>query len=87
MPRNFADTNYVAPAGQTITATGTSYHFDAGSVHLDLTQAKFGPDAKVEVHGGLGEIVVKLPHDVDVQGTMSTEIGRRCRPRPAQGRP
>lgn len=75
VPRNFADTNYVAPASQTITATGTSYQFDAGSVHLDLTQAKFGPGAKVEVHGGLGEVIVKLPPDVDVQGTLSTEMG------------
>jgi phage shock protein PspC (stress-responsive transcriptional regulator)/predicted membrane protein len=75
VPRNFADTNYVAPASQTITATGTSYQFDAGSVHLDLTQAKFGPGAKVEVHGGAGEVIVKLPSDVDVQGTVSTEMG------------
>jgi hypothetical protein len=75
VPRNFADTNYVAPANQTITATGTSYQFDAGSVHLDLTQAKFGPGAKVEVHGGAGEVVVKLPPDVDVQGTLSAEMG------------
>lgn len=75
VPRNFADTNYVAPASQTITATGTSYQFDAGSVHLDLTQAKFGPGAKVEVHGGAGEVIVKLPRDVDVQGTVSTEMG------------
>ncbi|RZT28408.1 phage shock protein C (PspC) family protein [Kribbella sp. VKM Ac-2569] len=75
VPRNFADTNYVAPSTQTITATGTSYEFDAGSVHLDLTQAKFGPGAKVVVHGGLGDVVVKLPQDVDVQGTVSTEMG------------
>jgi phage shock protein PspC (stress-responsive transcriptional regulator)/predicted membrane protein len=75
VPRNFADTNYVAPSTQTITATGTSYEFDAGSVHLDLTQAKFGPGAKVQVHGGLGEVVVRLPQDVDVQGAVSTEMG------------
>ncbi|TCC27723.1 PspC domain-containing protein [Kribbella speibonae] len=75
VPRNFADTNYVAPASQTITATGTSYQFDAGSITLDLTQATFAPGAKVEVHGGLGEVVVKLPPDVDVQGALSTEMG------------
>jgi phage shock protein PspC (stress-responsive transcriptional regulator)/predicted membrane protein len=75
VPRNFADTNYVAPATQTITATGTSYQFDAGSVTLDLTQAKFAPGAKVDVHGGVGEVIVKLPPDVDVQGTLSTEMG------------
>ena len=75
VPKNFADTNYVAPASQTITATGTSYQFDAGSVKLDLTQAKFGPGAKVDVHGGVGEVIVKLPADVDVQGALSTEMG------------
>jgi phage shock protein PspC (stress-responsive transcriptional regulator) len=75
VPRNFADTNYVAPTGQTITATGTSYQFDAGSVRLDLTKATFGPDAKVQVNGGLGEVVVKVPPNVDVKGTLSTEMG------------
>ncbi|MEU4288139.1 PspC domain-containing protein [Kribbella sp. NPDC026596] len=74
-PRNFADTNYVAPVGQTITATGTNYQFDAGSVILDLTKAKFAPGAKVEVHGGVGEVVVKLPQNVDVDGQLSTEMG------------
>jgi hypothetical protein len=75
VPRNFADTNYVAPSSQTITATGTSYQFDAGSVHLDLTKAKFGPGAKVDVHGGAGEVIVKLPENVDVTGNLSAEMG------------
>ncbi|WP_432888228.1 PspC domain-containing protein [Kribbella sp. CA-245084] len=75
IPRNFADTNYVAPQSQTITATGTSYQFDAGSVHLDLTQAKFGPGAKVDVHGGAGEVIVKVPENVDVTGNLSAEMG------------
>ncbi|HEY3562626.1 MAG TPA: PspC domain-containing protein [Kribbella sp.] len=75
VPRNFADTNYVAPAGQTITATGSTYQFDAGSVHLDLTKAKFGPGARVEVQGGVGEVIVKVPEDVDVKGELSTEMG------------
>ncbi|MGW7687062.1 PspC domain-containing protein [Kribbella sp. NPDC054772] len=75
VPRNFADTNYVAPAGQTITATGTSYQFDAGSVTLDLTKATFAPGAKVDVHGGVGEVVVKVPANVDVKGQLSTEMG------------
>ncbi|WP_329005856.1 PspC domain-containing protein [Kribbella sp. NBC_00709] len=75
VPRNFADTDYVAPASQTITATGTSYQFDAGSVHLDLTKATFGPGAKVEVHGGAGEVIVKVPENVDVTGKLSTEMG------------
>jgi phage shock protein PspC (stress-responsive transcriptional regulator) len=75
VPRNFADTNYVAPADQTITATGTSYQFDAGSVHLDLTKAKFAPGARVDVHGGVGEVVITLPENVDVDGQLSTEMG------------
>ncbi|GAB3935319.1 hypothetical protein GCM10029976_045460 [Kribbella albertanoniae] len=77
MPRNFADVNYVAPDGQVVTTagTGTSYTFDAGSVHLDLTKAKFGPGAKIEVHGRAGEVVVKLPRDVDVQGQLNAELG------------
>ncbi|MEV0289199.1 MULTISPECIES: PspC domain-containing protein [unclassified Kribbella] len=74
-PRNFADTNYVAPAGETITATSTKYEFDAGAVKLDLTKATFAPGAKIEVHGGLGEIVVKLPPNVDVEGHLSAETG------------
>lgn len=75
VPRNFADTNYVAPEGQTIGATGTSYQFDAGSVHLDLTKATFGPNAKVEVHGGAGEVIVKVPSNVDVKGQLSAKMG------------
>jgi hypothetical protein len=75
VPRNVADTNYVAPAGQTITSTGTSYRFDAGSVHLDLTKATFGPGAKVEVDGGVGEVVVKLPPNVDIDGKLATRMG------------
>jgi phage shock protein PspC (stress-responsive transcriptional regulator) len=75
VPRNFADTKYVAPVGQTIGATGTSYQFDAGSVNLDLTKATFGPDAKVEVHGGAGEVIVKVPSNVDVLGQLSAKMG------------
>ncbi|MET7279049.1 PspC domain-containing protein [Kribbella sp. NPDC005582] len=77
VPRNFADVNYIAPAGQVIgaTGTGTSYTFDAGSVKLDLTKATFGPDAKIEVHGRAGDVVVKLPPDVDVQGQLNAELG------------
>jgi hypothetical protein len=75
IPRNFADINYIAPANQQITATSTTYAFDAGSVHLDLTKATFVPGARVDVHGGAGEIVIKLPQDVDVQGQLSARAG------------
>jgi len=75
VPRNFADTNYVAPAGTTITANGSSYQFDAGSVHLDLTKADFAPGARVDVRGGAGEVIVKVPADVAVKGQLSTEMG------------
>jgi len=44
-------------------------------VHLDLTKATFAPGAKVEVHGGLGEVVVKLPENVDIDGDLTTKMG------------
>jgi phage shock protein PspC (stress-responsive transcriptional regulator) len=74
-PRNFADVNHVAPAGEQVTATSNIYAFDAGSVKLDLTKATFAPGAKVEVHGGVGEVVVKVPQNVDVEGNLSAEMG------------
>ncbi|TCM46737.1 PspC domain-containing protein [Kribbella sp. VKM Ac-2568] len=75
MPRDFADVNFVAAPGTTITATSTAYTFDAGSVHLDLTKATFAPGAKVVVNGGVGEVVVKVPPDVDVNANLSAEAG------------
>ncbi|MEU4603877.1 PspC domain-containing protein [Kribbella sp. NPDC023972] len=75
VPRNVADINYTASAGQTITATSTKYAFDAGAAHLDLTKATFAPGARVEVHGGVGEVVVKVPQNVDVEGHLSAEMG------------
>jgi hypothetical protein len=75
MPRNFTDTNYTATADQTVTATNTQYNLDGGSVHLDLTKAKFDPGARVDVHLGVGEVVVKVPQNVDVQGQLSAELG------------
>jgi phage shock protein PspC (stress-responsive transcriptional regulator) len=75
MPRDFADTNFVATPDTHITAISTTYRFDAGSVHLDLTKATFEPGAKVIVNGGVGEIVVKLPPNVDVTGTVSAKTG------------
>ncbi|MFG1814579.1 PspC domain-containing protein [Kribbella sp. NPDC049174] len=74
-PRNFSDIRYTAPAGQAITATSTSYDLDGGAVHLDLTKATFAPGAKVDVHLGVGEIVVKVPQNVDVEGQLSAEMG------------
>ncbi|QNE23159.1 PspC domain-containing protein [Kribbella qitaiheensis] len=75
IPRDFTDTNFVADAGKTVDATNTAYHFDAGSVHLDLTKATFAKDAKVVVDGRVGEIVVKIPANVDVSGTVTTKTG------------
>ncbi|MFK4088558.1 PspC domain-containing protein [Kribbella sp. NPDC020789] len=75
VPKNFADVNYVAPAGQVIDSTSSTYNFDAGTVHLDLTRAKFAPGAKVEVHGRAGDVVVKLPPNVDVDGQLNAELG------------
>ena len=74
-PRNFTDVNYVATAGQKVDATNTTYNFDGGAVHVDLTKATFAPGAKVDVSLGVGEIVVKLPPNVDVEGQLSAEMG------------
>jgi predicted membrane protein len=75
IPRNFTDTNFVATPDKKIDATNTAYHFDGGSVHLDLTKAVFAPGAKVVVDGRVGEIVVKVPANTDVSGTASAQAG------------
>lgn len=75
MPRDFSDVKFAATPDQPITATNTTYTFDAGAVHLDLTKATFAPGAKVVVGGGLGEIVVKVPQNVDVTGNLSAKLG------------
>ena len=75
VPRHFVDTNVVATPATQITATSTPYTFDAGSVHLDLTKATFAPGAKVVVDGGAGDVIVKLPPNVDVTGIVSAELG------------
>jgi len=75
VPRNFTDLNYTATPAQPITATSTKYELDGGSVHLDLTKATFAPGARVEVHLGVGEVVVKVPQNVDVEGQLSAEMG------------
>jgi hypothetical protein len=75
LPRNFVDTNFVATPNTRITAISTAYRFDAGSLHLDLSKATFAPGAKVVVDGGAGEVVVKLPPDVDVTGVVTAKNG------------
>ncbi|TDU88742.1 phage shock protein C (PspC) family protein [Kribbella voronezhensis] len=76
IPHQFTDTNFVATTDTTVDATSTAYHFDAGSVHLDLTKANFAKTgAKVVVDGRVGEIVVKVPENVDVTGTVRTQTG------------
>jgi phage shock protein PspC (stress-responsive transcriptional regulator) len=75
IPRNFTDTNFVATPETPVNATNTAYHFDAGSVHLDLTKATFAKDAKVVVDGRVGEIVVKVPKDVDISATVRSQTG------------
>ena len=87
VPRNFTDVNIVATPGQTVTATSTQYNLDGGSVHLDLTKATFAPGAKVDVHLGVGEVVVKVPQNVDVEGQMSAEMGELAWLDREQGRP
>ncbi|ADB30340.1 phage shock protein C, PspC [Kribbella flavida DSM 17836] len=75
LPRDFKDVNVVAAPQATITATSNVYVFDAGAVHLDLTKATFAPGARVSVHGGVGEVVLKLPPNVDVSGTLGAQTG------------
>jgi phage shock protein PspC (stress-responsive transcriptional regulator) len=75
VPRDFKDVNLVATPDQPITATSTNYTFDAGSVHLDLTRTKFAPGAHVTISGGVGEVVLKVPANVDVAGTLSAQAG------------
>ncbi|GAA0939888.1 hypothetical protein GCM10009554_30090 [Kribbella koreensis] len=76
VPRDFADVKFVATPADSIDAASTTYRFDAGSVKLDLTKAVFKPGAKVFVDGGAGEVVVKLPPNVDVTGTVKADTGQ-----------
>jgi hypothetical protein len=75
VPRKFADTNFVATPQSTVGPTNMTHQFDAGTVHLDLTKAVFQPGAKVVVDGGVGDVVVKLPANVDATGTVLTDTG------------
>ncbi|WP_433016415.1 PspC domain-containing protein [Kribbella sp. CA-294648] len=75
VPRKFADTNFVATAQSTVGPTNMTHQFDAGSVHLDLTKATFEDGAKVVVDGGVGDVVLKLPPNVDATGTVLTDTG------------
>ncbi|MEV6282638.1 PspC domain-containing protein [Kribbella sp. NPDC051770] len=75
VPRDFKDVNLVAKPDQPVTATSNNYTFDAGSVHLDLTRTKFAPGAHVTITGGVGEVVLKVPANVDVTGTLSARAG------------
>jgi phage shock protein PspC (stress-responsive transcriptional regulator) len=75
VPRNFVDANYTATPDKPITATNQTYTFDAGAVKLDLTKAKFAPGAKIVVDGGLGEVLIKVPANVDVTGTLTAKAG------------
>jgi len=76
VPRDFADVKYVAPAQSQVNATNTTYRFDAGSVQLDLSKATFATGAKVVVDGGVGDVVVKLPPNVDVTGNLVADTGQ-----------
>lgn len=75
VPRDFKDVNVVATPDQPITATSNNYTFDAGSVHVDMTKSTFAPGAHITIDGGLGEVVLKLPANVDVTGTLSAQAG------------
>ncbi|WP_328334191.1 PspC domain-containing protein [Kribbella sp. NBC_00382] len=76
IPRDIASVDFVATPSDSIDAGSTAYRFDAGSVKLDLTKAVFKPGAKVFVDGGAGEVVVKLPPNVDVTGNLAADTGQ-----------
>jgi phage shock protein PspC (stress-responsive transcriptional regulator) len=76
IPRDIASVDFVATPNDSITAVSTTYRFDAGSVKLDLSKAVFQPGAKVFVDGGAGEVVVKLPPNVDVTGNLTADTGQ-----------
>ncbi|HET6298229.1 MAG TPA: PspC domain-containing protein [Kribbella sp.] len=73
-PREFTDTNIVATAADKPITT-SNYTFDGGALHLDLTKATFAPGAKIVVDGGLGEVVIKVPQNVDVNATLTAQLG------------
>lgn len=75
VPRDFKDVNVVSTPDQPITATSNNYTFDAGSVHVDMTKTTFAPGAHVTITGGVGEVVLKVPANVDVTGTLSAQAG------------
>jgi len=75
VPRDFGDIQVTAARTETITADYPTHQLDAGSVRLDLSQAKFAPDAKVAVNVVVGEIVIKLPPNVAVTGAASAKGG------------
>ncbi|GAA1530281.1 PspC domain-containing protein [Kribbella lupini] len=75
VPRDFKDVNVVSRPDQPITSTSNNYTFDAGSVHVDMTKTTFAPGAHVTIKGGVGEVVLKLPANVDVTGTLSAQAG------------
>ncbi|WP_432946009.1 PspC domain-containing protein [Kribbella sp. CA-253562] len=75
MPRDFKDVNVVATPDHPVTSTSNNYTFDAGAVKLDLTKTTFAPGAKITIDGGVGEVVLKVPADVDLTGTLSAQTG------------
>ena len=40
-----------------------------------MTKTTFAPGAHVTIKGGVGEVVLKLPANVDVTGTLSAQAG------------
>ena len=72
----FSDADYaVSATDQPITATGTQYRMDVGSMQIDLSKARFAPGAVVSAHGRIGEIKLILPPNVDLKGTATSEFG------------
>lgn len=71
-----SDASYtVTGTDHPVNATNASYRMDAGSMQIDLSQARFAKDAVVSAHGRFGEIKLVLPPNVDLTGTASSDFG------------
>lgn len=81
-----SDASYsVSSTDPPITATGAQYRMDAGSMQIDLSEARFAPGAVVSAHGRFGEIKLLLPPNVDLKGTATSDFGEVRTPAEKRG--
>lgn len=54
-----------------------SYHFDVGSLDLDLSQLPWdGEEITLSARGSMGRITIWVPHDVAVRGPLRVNLGQ-----------